>query len=92
MFIQGDLQAVFDALYAMGIIDPVLKMDWQTIHDDMNREPQKLKQALKAINLCGGNRDALIKTIQGFEAATVNFVALEVARELAESNNIQVLH
>lgn len=28
MYLQGNLQAVFDALYHMGVIDPVLEMDW----------------------------------------------------------------
>ncbi len=92
MFIQGDLQAVFDALYTMGIIDPVLKMDWKTIHAQMNQEPQKLKQALTAINQCRGDRQALIQAFQRLEMTTVNYVALEVARELAESNENQVLH
>ena len=28
MLLQGDLQKVFDALYHLGVIDPVLEMDW----------------------------------------------------------------
>ena len=29
MFLQGNLQIVFDALYHLGVIDPVLKLDWK---------------------------------------------------------------
>jgi len=92
MFIQGNLQAVFDALYQMGAIDPVLKMDWKLIHAQMNLEPQKLKLALKNINQCRGDKQELLKVLQGLESSTVNYVALEVARELAEANDKKVLH
>ena len=92
MFIQGNLQAVFDALYAMGIIDPVLKMDWQQLHTRMQKNPDRLQAALSAINACRGQQTQLIDTMKTLDQDTVNFVALEVARELAEFTERKVLH
>lgn len=92
MFIQGDLQAVFDALYSIGTIDPILQMDWKTIQEKMSREPQKLKVALKKINDCAGDRNQLVETLKSFEPATIHYVAIEVARELADSQEKTILH
>lgn len=92
MFIQGNLQVVFDALYSIGAIDPVLKMDWQQIHEKMKDHPERLKGALKAINGCGGEIKALIETMKSLDSDTVNFVALEVARELAEFTDRKIVH
>jgi len=92
MFIQGNLQAVFDALYAMGIIDPVLKMDWQQLQHRMQKNPAGLEAALSAINACRGQQAQLIDAMKNLDQDTVNFVALEVARELAEFTERKVLH
>ena len=92
MFIQGDLQAVFDALYAIGVIDPVLKMDWSTLQEKMQKAPEQLKGALKALNLCAGDLPSLVQTLKSLDSETTNFVALEVARELAEFTDRKVLH
>jgi hypothetical protein len=92
VFIQGNLQAVFDALYTMGVIDPVLKMDWQALHSKMQKDPSRLDRALKAINGCGGHIPALVETMKKLDTDTVNFVALEVARELAEFTDNKILH
>ena len=92
MFIQGNLQAVFDALYSMGIIDPVLKMDWKIIQQRMQAHPNRLGSALTAINACQGEIPALVSTMKSLDVDTVNFVALEVARELAEFTDRKILH
>ena len=34
MFLQGNLQNVFDALYTLGAIDPVLKKDWKQMNSE----------------------------------------------------------
>ena len=36
MYLQGDLQTVFDALFHMGIIDPVLELDWTEALEELN--------------------------------------------------------
>lgn len=84
MFIQGNLQVVFDALYAVGAIDPVLKADWSEITKDMLRNPQILSSAFEAVNACGNNRDLLIRQLHAMDNRSLNYIAMEVAREFCE--------
>jgi len=92
MFIQGNLQAVFDALFTMGAIDPVLKMDWQQIHTQKRKNPGSYEKAVTAINGCQGHPASLLQTMRGLDGETVNFIAVEVARELAEYTDRKMLH
>lgn len=92
MFIQGDLQAVFDALYSVGAIDPVLAMDWDKINSEMSHAPHLVNDACATINACAGNRDMLIQTLKSLEPKLLNFVALEVAREFCEFQERKELH
>lgn len=84
MFLQGDLQAMFDALYVVGAIDPVLKMDWEKITNEMTKEQHLLDKAFQDLNQCSGNRSQLIKKLSLMDSKVVNYVALEVAREFCE--------
>ena len=92
MFIQGDLQAVFDALYSVGAIDPVLAMDWDKINSEMSHAPHLVSDACATINACAGDRDMLIETLKSLEPKLLNFVALEVAREFCEFQERKELH
>ena len=92
MFLQGDLQAVFDALYSIGAIDPVLQADWGQIQEQMEEHPELVNQALEEINACAGDRDQIIQHLNQLDTQTLTFVALEVARELAEFTDRQALH
>ncbi len=92
MFLQGDLQAVFDALFTIGAIDPVLRADWRLIQEQMIQEPEKLSSVLASINSCEGDRELLMQKLHSLEPDTLSFVALEVARELAEYTERQALH
>lgn len=92
MFIQGDLQAVFDALYSVGAIDPVLGMDWEKINSEMNDSPQLVNRACASINACRGDKTLLVETLKSLEPRLLNFVALEVAREFCEFQDRKELH
>lgn len=92
MFIQGDLQAVFDALFTMGAIDPVLKADWQKLSEEMALSPDAYQMAVRQINSCSGNRDEIIQRLSLFDRKVVNYIAVEVARELAEFTDRKTLH
>lgn len=92
MFIQGDLQAVFDALYSIGAIDPVLKTDWTKLNEDMNANPHKVLHACHSVNSCSGDRKKIIETLLGMDNQSVEFVALEVAREYSEFQDRKELH
>jgi hypothetical protein len=84
MFLQGNLQNVFDALFAVGAIDPVLKMDWNEIVKDMARKPNHLKLAFEKVNACSENYQDLVLALNQMDQESVSFVAMEVAREYCE--------
>lgn len=92
MFIQGDLQAVFDALYTIGAIDPVLGMDWEKITTEMNDNPQLVNRVCTSINACAGDQKMLIQTLTSLDEKLLHFVALEVAREFSEFQDRKELH
>ncbi len=92
MFIQGDLQAVFDALFHIGAIDPVLKMNWDTVTEDMDRHPHLVRKVVREINDCRGDRDQLVQKFHQMDQRQINFAALEVAREFCEFQERQTLH
>ncbi len=92
MFLQGDLQAVFDALYTVGAIDPVLKLDWEEVTKEMMQDPHQLSMTFEQINACAGNKDLLIQKLHMMDSRFVNYVALEVAREFCEFQDRKELH
>jgi phosphoglucomutase len=95
MLIQGDLQAVFDALYSVGAIDPVLKMDWAEISEKAQKDVIKLENAILAVNHCDGDREALVQLMQRLnllEPNLIQYIAVEVAREFAEFSSRSELH
>lgn len=92
MFIQGNLQVVFDALYEVGAIDPVLKMDWSEVTKAMEKEPIKVEKAVKSINGCRGNVDLIRDELLKLDTQSLHFIAMEVAREFAEFQDRKDLH
>ena len=92
MFLQGDLQIVFDALYSVGAIDPVLKLDWSVVTKEMMAQPAILSDAFQAINAYRGNKDLLVQKLHMMDEKSVNYIAMEVAREFCEFQDRKELH
>jgi hypothetical protein len=92
MFLQGDLQAVFDALYTIGAIDPVLKLDWEQVTNEMAQNPQIVMQAMETINSCAGDKTLLVQSLHMMDSRAVNYIAMEVAREFVEFQDRSCLH
>lgn len=92
MFLQGDLQAVFDALYSIGAIDPVLKLDWDQVTSEMAQNPEVVVEAMEVINSCQGDKNLLIQKLHMMDAKAVNYIAMEVAREFVEFQDRSCLH
>lgn len=92
MFIQGDLQALFDALYEIGAIDPVLKMDWSQVTAEMTQNQISVQSALRLVNACGGDRELLIQKLKFMDDKSISYLAMEVAREFAEFQDRKELH
>lgn len=92
MFIQGNLQVVFDALYEMGAIDPVLKMDWQVLNTEIEKSPEKLQKIIQEVNVCSGNIQKLKQKFFTMDSEQLSFLAMEVAREMADYYGCKNLH
>lgn len=83
MHIQGDLQAVFDALYQMGVIDPLLDKDWEENFYHRPKTPE-LEAAIRTVNESQGNLSTIINRLSNFDQQTLEYLAMEVAREFAD--------
>lgn len=92
MFLQGDLQTVFDALYNVGAIDPVLKLDWEHVTKQMEQHPRRVHEVCTAVNDCSGDIRKITELLHMMDPQAVQFIALEVAREFCEFQERKELH
>ena len=84
MYIQGDLQCVFDALYHLGVIDPVLELDWTSAMESYDRHHHSVNAAIGIVNANQNDVGKLMKELRNFDQTTLGYLAMEVAREFAE--------
>lgn len=84
MYIQGDLQSVFDALYHLGVIDPVLEKDWTAAMDDYADHFEKVNEVISIVNAHQSDVGGLMQELRQFDEETLGYLAMEVAREFAE--------
>lgn len=92
MFIQGNLQRVFDALYQLGLIEPVLEMDWQDAMEDIRVNPGSLTEVVSVVNTHSGSVDELASALQTFGEKELSYLAMEVAREFADFHSRNQVH
>ena len=92
MLLQGDLQRVFDALYSLGVIDPVLKMDWQESIEEMIASQDLVNSVIRKVNSTNGDHNFLAKELHKFDEKSLKLLAMEVAREYAEFHSRNALH
>lgn len=92
MYLQGDLQIVFDALYEMGVIEPVLKMDWQSALNEINHDPTALVQVMRIANNYQYNSADLAEKLENFDEKILGYLAMEVAREFADFHSRNEVH
>jgi hypothetical protein len=92
MFIQGHLQTVFDALYHMGVIDPVLKMDWGKALEEFHQSGRNYSDIIGVVNSCGGDVTDLVSMLQSYDEKSLSYLAMEVAKEFAEFYGRSTIH
>jgi hypothetical protein len=92
MYLQGNLQAIFDALYHMGIIDPVLEMDWGKALDQMDAYADTFFEVVSIANSCQDDMEELMVNLKKFDQKTLSYLAMEVAREYADYHSRETLH
>ncbi|MCB0341847.1 MAG: cytochrome [Pseudobdellovibrionaceae bacterium] len=91
MYLQGNLQAVFDALYHMGVIDPVLDMDWSQVMDELPYHYEQFSQVVAVANR-NLSVDELVRELNQFDEMSLSYLAIEVAKELADFHSRETLH
>ena len=92
MFIQGNLQRVFDALYQMGLIEPVLEMNWSDALNEIKEDPVPLTRVVTAVNTHSGTAEDLADALTCFDEKELSFLAMEVAREFADFHSRNQVH
>jgi hypothetical protein len=91
MYIQGDLQCVFDALFHLGVIDPVLEQDWSDAMRTYDRHFDNVSAAIGVVNANQNDVGAMMKELKSFDETTLSYLAMEVAREFAEFHSREEL-
>jgi hypothetical protein len=89
MHIQGDLQLVFDALYQMGVIEPLLKKDWTDSFHNIPKSDETFQAAVRTVNESTGSVREMITRLSDFDQQTLEYLAMEVAREFADYSTRQ---
>lgn len=92
MLLQGDLQKVFDALYHLGVIDPVLEMDWSVEFEHMESNPMPLAEIVGVVNSSLGNYEDLMGHLKQFGEKDLSHLAIVVAKELVGFHTNKVIH
>lgn len=92
MLLQGDLQKVFDALYHLGVIDPVLEMDWSKEFESIESNPIPLQEIVSVVNSSFGNYQELMEKLRAFDQKDLNHLAMVVAKELVGFHTNKVIH
>lgn len=92
MLLQGDLQKVFDALYHLGVIDPVLEMDWTQEFEAIEKDPYQLAEIVGVVNSSMGNYEDLMSKLQSYNEKDLGHLAIVVAKELVGFHTNKVIH
>ena len=92
VFLQGNLQAIFDALYYLGIIDPVLEMDWDEALTIMPNYSDEVHGLIQVVNDFRGSGEELAEVLKTYDERTLGYLAMEVAREFADFHAREELH
>ena len=92
MFLQGDLQQVFDALFQLGVIDPALEMDWKEEFEEIERNPIELARVVNRVNENMGDTDQLMEVLKEFEMKELSHLAMLVAKELVGFHSNKTVH
>ena len=88
MYLQGQLQHIFDALHQLGVVDSMLVRPWRgTLQTPLSpAEQHELAQKIKV------QPEQLKTSLQSLSPLQLQHLTLYVAQELAQLNRRRVLH
>ncbi len=92
MYIQGDLQKVFDALFNLGVIDPILEADWIEAQKLLPRHYKQLEKAVSTANSFQGDVSELMVKLKEYDETVLGYLAMEVAREFSNFHERKKIH
>ena len=92
MYLQGNLQNIFDALYLLGVIDPVLEMDWADAIEQRNERLSDYIKVVTEANTHQSDVDLLKNQLSQYDEDILSFLAMEVAREFADFHSRENTH
>ena len=92
MYLQGNLQNIFDALYLLGVIDPVLEMDWADAIEQRNERLSDYIKVVTEANTHQSDVDRLKNQLSQYDEDILSFLAMEVAREFADFHSRENTH
>lgn len=92
LHLQGNLQNVFDALFELGVIEPVLEMDWKPSLQEMEQGSFELANAIQVVNTYVNDRSMLKLELEKLDRHSLEILAMEVAREFAGFHSRENLH
>ena len=88
MYLQGQLQSIFEALHRLGVVDSMLQQPWRTLlQTPLTRSQQN--ELIKKVKL---QPDLLPASLQNLNPLQLQHLTLYVAQELAQLNKKRVLH
>lgn len=90
--LQGNLQNIFDALYQLGVIDPVLQMDWQKEYRNEENYSAQVHEAVEVANRFQNDFTKLVEELNKLDEKTLSILAMEVAREFANYHTRTYTH
>lgn len=96
MYLQGNLELLFNALDSMSYIDEVLQMDWKLFLNQAKPHRGECDQAVRVINNCDSDPAKLKEALSTFPSLVLKYLAIEVGLEMLEceryKNNQVVIH
>jgi hypothetical protein len=92
VYLQGDLQLMFDALYNLGVIDPVLDMDWTKELENMSFYMEEFSEVIGIVNSKQHSVEEMMLALKEYDQKTLSYLAMEVAKEFADFHSREDIH
>jgi hypothetical protein len=92
MYLKGNLQVMFDALYQLGVIEPLLKKSWKEKYVEFSKHQEQLDRVFNVVNTCQTSAEDLTQQLRFFNNEILEFLAIEVAKEFADFHQRQEVH
>lgn len=84
MYLQGNLDLLFNVLDSMNCIDEVLHLDWQSFLHKAKPHQGECNKAVEIVNQCDSDPVRLEKALSKFPSMVLKYLAIEVGLEMLQ--------